>query len=86
MSKPFCRRCLLEDLPSGAALAASVKELVDMLPPDQRASQDVTARRLQTCRACDHLIDGMCALCGCYVQLRAAKARMACPDVPPRWK
>ena len=86
MSRPFCRRCLLEDMPSGAALAASVQELVEALPQSERVPEDERARRLYACTACDHLIDGMCALCGCYVQLRAAKSRLGCPDVPPRWE
>ena len=86
MTKPFCRRCLLEDMPSQAELARSVRELVDMLPEENRAPEAERLRRLALCRACDHLIDGMCALCGCYVELRAAKRRMGCPDVPGRWE
>ena len=66
-------------------MAASVRELVALLPEHVRADDEVTRRRLETCRQCDHLNGGMCALCGCYVQLRAAKARLNCPDVPGRW-
>jgi len=72
-------------MPDEAALAQSVRELVEMLPDHIRADADVTRRRLEKCRQCDNLYGGMCALCGCYVQLRAAKARMGCPDVPGRW-
>ena len=85
MTRPFCRRCLLEDMPSQAELARSVRELVDLLPEENRAPEEERLRRLDLCRSCDHLLDGMCALCGCYVELRAAKKRMACPDVPGRW-
>lgn len=85
MSRPFCRRCLLADLPDQAALARSVQELVDLLPEALRADENTRQTRLAACRACDHLIDGMCALCGCYVELRAAKRGMGCPDVPGRW-
>lgn len=81
-----CRRCLLEDMPSQAALAASVKELVSLLPEEIRAEQQVTDVRLAKCRQCDHLYDGMCVLCGCYVELRAAKRKLKCPDVPARWE
>ena len=83
--RPFCRRCLLADMPSQAELAKSIRELIALLPPEQRAGDDIAAARLARCRECAHLIDGMCALCGCYVELRAAKARMICPDVPGRW-
>lgn len=85
MSRPFCRRCLLEDMPSQAELARSVRELVSLLPDALRVPEGVRLHRLDICRSCDHLIDGMCALCGCYVELRAAKAAQRCPDVPPRW-
>ena len=78
-------RCLLDELPDQAALLRSIEELVSLLPPDLRADDDVKASRLSVCRTCPHLVDGMCALCGCYVQLRAARAAMSCPDVPPRW-
>lgn len=85
MSKPFCRRCLLEDMPSEAELAKSIQELIDLLPDAIRAPQEVTQRRLTACRACDHLRSGMCELCGCYVELRAAKVPLRCPDLPARW-
>ena len=80
-----CRRCLLEDMPSEAELAASVREWIALLPEHLRAGEEVVAARLEVCRACDHLVSGMCTLCGCYVELRAAKAKMRCPDVPGRW-
>ena len=83
--KPFCRRCLLADMPSQAALARSIAELIALLPEDQRAPEETRARRLDICRACDHLHNGMCALCGCYVELRTAKIRLRCPDIPARW-
>ena len=83
--KPFCRRCLLEDMPDEAALANSIRELIDLLPEEKRAPQDVTADRLNRCRQCEHLQNGMCVLCGCYVELRAAKRMMKCPDVPAKW-
>lgn len=85
MSKPFCRRCLLEDMPSEAEMARNVRELVALLPDAIRAPQEVTAHRLDACRACDHLRSGMCELCGCYVELRAAKLPLRCPDLPARW-
>lgn len=83
--KPFCRRCLLEDMPSEAALIQNIRELIALMPPEQRADEALQRQRLAICRNCDHLNDGTCALCGCFVELRAAKRRMRCPDVPARW-
>ena len=83
--KPFCRRCLLEDMPAEAALMENIRDLIALLPEEQRAGDGLRAQRLSNCRECDHLADGTCALCGCFVELRAAKARMRCPHVPPKW-
>lgn len=43
------------------------------------------AARLNICRTCDDLHSGTCALCGCYVEARAAKKRQGCPKVPEMW-
>ena len=85
MSRPFCRRCLLEDMPDQAAMARSVRELIALLPDTLRAPEETRRARLEVCRACDHLTDGMCALCGCYVEIRGAWKQARCPDVPDRW-
>ena len=84
VGKP-CIRCLTADLPGGAALSALLRERVAALPAEERAPEEETLRRLAVCRACEHLNAGTCALCGCYVEVRAARRRMACPDVPGRW-
>ncbi len=84
--RPPCRRCLLEDLPSGAELAANIRELISQLPPECRTPAAEERRRLDICRACEHLREGMCALCGCYVELRSARVRSRCPDLPDRWE
>ena len=71
-------------MPDEAALARSIRELIDLLPEEKRASAEVTAQRLAVCRACDQLQNGMCVLCGCYVELRAAKRMMKCPCIPEK--
>ena len=83
--KPFCRRCLLEDMPSEAALMQNIRDLIALMPEEQRADDALRMQRLRLCRECDHLNDGTCALCGCFVELRTAKARQRCPQVPARW-
>ncbi len=83
--KPPCRRCLLEDLPSGSVLAANIRDLIAQLPPECRTPAQEEKERLDTCRSCEHLSEGMCALCGCYVELRAARNKSRCPDLPDRW-
>ena len=70
---------------TGAALAATVREWIDQLPPERRAPEELRQRRLSACRSCHSLADGLCALCGCYVEYRAAQRERACPDVPGKW-
>ena len=84
-TRAFCRRCLLEDMPSEAALLQSVRELIALLPEESRVPESLRTVRLAKCRACNHLNGGTCALCGCFVELRTAKARLSCPDVPSKW-
>ena len=63
-----------------------VREYIDSLPEDQRADEPLYQSRLAQCKDCTELRNGTCVLCGCYVEMRAAKKRMNCPMVPARWK
>ena len=83
---PLCRRCMLDEVPDGADIASQIHRLIDAIPDEKRAGKEITNRRLDVCRQCDHLFSGTCALCGCYVELRAAGKNAACPDVPDRWR
>ena len=84
--KKPCLRCLLSEMPEEAALARSLRELIELIPEDERAPADLARKRLDVCRGCSHLRRGTCGLCGCYVEHRAEKLRAVCPDVPDRWK
>ena len=41
-------------------------------PEDKRVSEEEYRRRLDFCKNCEKLVDGMCVLCGCYVEDRYA--------------
>ncbi len=76
LDRPVDERNLMEYLDSYAA----------SLPEPIRASSQVYAKRLECCAYCPRLLSHMCTLCGCYVQARAAKKRMRCPEPgAPRW-
>lgn len=85
MSKPFCRRCLLDDLDEDDFIR-SLKERIDSYPAHKRTEDGEYRRRLEICRECRHLENGMCGLCGCYVELRAVKSSSFCPDTGNKWK
>lgn len=81
-----CIRCLIRDLPQGAALSEVLRELIGRIPPEDRASPETVAERLAACESCEHLGQGTCRLCGCYVEHRAERKAGACPALPSRWK
>lgn len=85
-ARGFCPRCLLGDVPGGEELAAKLGEWLAVIPDGQRADDETVRARLAACRECPHLADGLCGLCGCYVELRAARRSQRCPDLPPRWE
>jgi hypothetical protein len=42
-------------------------------------SEEEKGRRMALCLACEHYVDGRCALCGCFTAAKAAWAREKCP-------
>lgn len=82
--KPVCKRCLLLEVdPEG--LYKKVSELIEVMPEDVKTSEAEYARRLDICRSCDCLENGICRECGCFVELRAAAKRNYCPSVYHYW-
>jgi len=67
------------------ALFKNLREYIDNLDKDIKASPEEYERRLALCKECDNLIDGMCKVCGCYVELRAAISNNRCPAVHELW-
>ncbi|MBE5803854.1 MAG: hypothetical protein E7316_05010 [Clostridiales bacterium] len=77
-------RCLL--MASGQEdMARLVAEYIATLPEESRVPDAIYRRRLALCEGCEALLNGTCARCGCYVEARAAKRGLACPDTPARW-
>ena len=82
--QPICKRCLLSEL-SDTDHANHIYEYIASLPEEIKASEREIQERLDLCRACDSLINGMCKICGCYVEVRASKSGQNCPAVYPKW-
>ncbi len=83
-SKPFCKRCLLADIDVDG-LYKKVSELIALMPEDIRADEELYKSRLDKCRACRCLENGICRECGCFVELRAAAKKNYCPSVYKYW-
>lgn len=84
-TKPFCRKCLLDELDEDEYIR-SLKDYIAAYPQENRCSENEYRRRLDICLECEQLSRGMCKLCGCFVELRALKKGMYCPDYGNRWK
>ena len=82
--KKPCPRCLLENI-SDEDISRAITARIASIPEEQRVSAEEYGRRLQICRGCDMLVNGTCGKCGCYVELRAARAANGCPHEKELW-
>lgn len=83
-AKKPCRKCLLENMEKDE-LIKNLYEYISSYPVEKRTDEDTYHRRLSVCRECDELFNGMCAKCGCFVELRALKKKAFCPHENKKW-
>ena len=84
----FCRKCFLHEMELQGGLAESYKnilERIEMMDPELRCTGDAYEERLARCKKCEYLAEGMCGLCGCFAESRAAVKANSCPAEPKRW-
>ena len=79
-----CKRCLLYELVDGDDFKG-IYEYIEGLPEEIKADSATYDRRIALCRACDSLVNGMCRLCGCFVETRAAKKVSRCAAPQEKW-
>lgn len=80
----ICRKCLLEEMDENE-IYMDLQRYIRQIPDDERTGEEEYQKRLEQCRECEQLLSGMCRICGCYVELRAAVRVRTCPMVHPRW-
>ena len=78
-SRRFCRRCLTRDMADQKEYFRTLREYIENLDADIKAPEGLYEERLGVGKEGDLLLDGMCRSCGCYVELRAAIEKNACP-------
>ena len=78
-----CRKCLTADMDQKEYFQ-NLHTYIANLEPDIKVSQPIYEKRLQSCKECELLLDGMCRACGCFVELRAAVYKNSCPY--DKWK
>ena len=65
-STRICKKCLLREM-SEADTYKTMYEYIANLNPDDKTPDQEYETRLSQCKTCDHLLSGMCRICGCYV-------------------
>ena len=63
----------------------TVQEYISNLPEEMKISSDFYEKRLHYCQNCDNMVNGMCRLCGCFAEVRAAKKMSHCAMNPALW-
>lgn len=81
----LCKRCLVREM-ADADMLTRIQRTIELIPEKERCVGEVYQQRLSACRECDRLINGMCRVCGCFVEVRAARKKEHCPGIPERWK
>ncbi len=80
----ICRKCRLYQ-ESEEEFREKLKDYIANLDEEDCVDQKTYEDRLEICSSCGNILNGMCRLCGCYVELRAALKVRRCPDTVRRW-
>jgi len=84
MNQRFCKKCLLDKLfeeKEYQHLQDYIKNLDGYIKTEDKEYKE----RLGICMKCDNLINGMCKVCGCFVEMRAAVRKNYCPNIEKYW-
>ncbi|MDE7300196.1 MAG: hypothetical protein K2N94_15470 [Lachnospiraceae bacterium] len=60
-------------------------EYIAGLDPEIKTPGEQYEERLAACKECGQLMNGLCRVCGCFVEMRAAVAKNYCPGPEKRW-
>lgn len=80
----ICKKCLLMDIAPEEYLK-HMRSYLEGLDEDIRTEEAQYQDRLSCCKDCEKLNEGICRICGCFVEYRAAIQIKNCPDVHPKW-
>lgn len=84
MENRFCKKCLMNEV-MGQAEYKHMQDYISNIDSFIKAEEKDYKERLGICMDCDNLINGMCKLCGCYVEMRAAVKKNYCPNIERKW-
>ena len=80
----ICIKGLLKDM-SEKEFFHNMYRYISNLSEDDKVSNSEYERRLKKCGECTNLLNGICRICGCFVEMRAAIAVKHCPNSVPKW-
>lgn len=83
-SQRVCKICLLKEMPE-SVYYQNLYDYISRLDEDVKTEENKYRERLDKCKACDSLINGMCRICGCFVEMRAVIEKNGCPHTTPEW-
>ncbi|MDR1688124.1 MAG: DUF6171 family protein [Clostridiales bacterium] len=80
----FCPRCeekFAKAAGYGENYRQTLEKYLTAIPPEIKTSPEEYNKRIGLCEGCgQYLADSFtCLMCGCYVQMRAAKEVISCP-------
>lgn len=84
MKQRFCKKCLLDELFEEKEYQ-HLQDYIRNLDNHIKTEDEEYKKRLDICKQCDNLINGMCKVCGCFVEMRAAVKKNYCPDIEKYW-
>lgn len=84
MENRFCKKCLLDKV-MGEAEYKHMQDYINAIDSHIKTNEEDYRIRLNACMECENLINGMCKLCGCYVEMRAAVKKNYCPNIKRKW-
>lgn len=82
--KRICRRCLTKEMPD-AQYYQNMYDYINNLDKEIKTPESTYLQRLASCKECTHLLNGMCRICGCFVEMRAAVNKNCCPAIHKKW-
>lgn len=80
----WCRRCLTKEMPD-AAYYQNMYDYIKNLEEGLKTPEELYRQRLTLCKGCESLLNGMCRVCGCFVEMRAAVRKNGCPGIIKKW-
>ena len=84
MKQRFCRKCLLDQVFEEEEYK-NLQDYIESLDKHIKTDECDYKKRLNTCKQCDNLINGMCKICGCFVEMRAAVNKNYCTSIEKYW-